>query len=276
MANSNTPHIVALQMCSSTSPSQNLVWLNEQLTNLPATRPLLVCLPESFLVFSKDSCASYEVGKQSDEYQRKLSVLCQQFDIWLAAGTLPIAQANGKYLAASLLFNNQGVVIAKYNKIHLFDVDVADKTRSYRESDATQAGSEVVVVDSPFGKIGLSVCYDLRFSGLYTAMQRLGAEIILVPSAFTTVTGKAHWHVLLKARAIETQSYVVAAAQAGQHENGRETYGHTIMISPWGETLVELPSGTGFICHDVDLNQLNKIRRDMPILSQQRFREHLL
>lgn len=276
MADLNLPHIVALQMCSSTSPSQNIAWLNEQLTNLPQTRPLLVCLPESFLVFSKDSHASYEVGKQSDSYQQQLSALCQQFDIWLAAGTLPIAQTNGKYLAASLLFNNQGAVVAKYNKIHLFDVDVADNTHSYRESDATQAGSEVTVVDSPFGKIGLSVCYDLRFSSLYTAMQRLGAEIILVPSAFTTVTGKAHWHVLLKARAIETQSYVVAAAQVGQHENGRETYGHSIIISPWGETLAELSEGTGFINHHLDLNRLNEIRRDMPILSQQRFREHLL
>lgn len=276
MANTFSPNVVALQMCSSTNPLQNLIWLGEQLINLPAVRPLLVCLPESFLVFSKDSHASYLVGQKSTDYQQQLSALCRKFDIWLAAGTLPISKENGKYLAASLLFNSCGKVVAQYNKIHLFDVNVADKTQSYHESAATEAGNEVVVVDSPFGKIGLSVCYDLRFSGLYTAMQHLGAELILVPSAFTIVTGAAHWHVLLKARAIETQSYVIAAAQVGQHENGRETFGHSIIISPWGETLAELPTGTGFISHDLDLNRLNKIRRDMPILSQQRFREHLL
>ncbi|WP_105174951.1 carbon-nitrogen hydrolase family protein [Pseudoalteromonas sp. T1lg122] len=270
------PQVVAVQMCSSMNAEQNLAFLAQTLSTLPSTRPLLVCLPESFLIFSKQSQASYQLGLQSEAYKAKLADLCKQHDIWLAAGTLPVSQQNGKYLAASFLFNNQGDVVAQYNKIHLFDVDVADTTRSYRESDATEAGKDIVVVDSPFGKIGLAVCYDLRFSGLFTAMQRQGAEIILVPSAFTTVTGAAHWHILLAARAIETQCYVVAAAQWGEHENGRHTYGHSIIISPWGETLSELASGTGFISHGLDLNRLNTIRQDMPVQSQQRFREHLL
>ncbi len=270
------PQVVAVQMCSGMNAEQNMAFLADTLAQLPTTRPLLVCLPESFLIFSKHTQASYQLGLHIEQYTAALAALCKQHNIWLAAGTVPVSQPNGKYLAASFLFNNQGEVVAQYNKIHLFDVDVADGTRNYRESDATEAGKDIVVVDSPFGKIGLAVCYDLRFSGLFTAMQRQGAELILVPSAFTTVTGAAHWHTLLAARAIETQCYVVAAAQWGEHENGRQTYGHSIIISPWGNTLSELASGTGFISHELDLNRLNTIRQDMPVQSQQRFREHLL
>ncbi|BDF95502.1 carbon-nitrogen hydrolase family protein [Pseudoalteromonas sp. KAN5] len=268
--------IVALQMCSGLSADANIEQFTQQLQQLPATRPLLVCLPESFLVFSKSGQQTLAIAKQIDMYLQQLSNLCRQYDIWLAAGTIPIATEHDKYFAASLLFNNQGDVVAQYNKMHLFDVDVADGTGAYRESNYTQAGNDIVVVDSPFGKIGLTVCYDLRFSGLFSALQRAGAEIILVPSAFTTVTGAAHWQPLLTARAIETQSYVIAAAQAGLHENGRATYGHSIIISPWGDVLSELANGTGFIGCQPDLNRLHAIRRDMPVQSHQRFREHLL
>ncbi|KTF14110.1 carbon-nitrogen hydrolase family protein [Pseudoalteromonas sp. H105] len=269
-------HIIALQMCSGINAQQNLAQLAQQLSCLPSARPLLVCLPESFLIFSTCGADTLALAEQSDSYQAQLGKLCRQYDIWLAAGTLPIAADNAKYYAASLLFDSQGKVIAQYNKIHLFDVDVADGTGVYRESNFTQAGNDLVVVDSPFGKIGLTVCYDLRFSGLFSALQRQGAEIILVPSAFTTVTGKAHWQPLLTARAIETQSYVIAAAQAGQHENGRATYGHSLIISPWGDILSELKNGTGYISCQPDLSRLHAIRRDMPVQSHQRFREHLL
>ncbi|CAM3892464.1 MULTISPECIES: carbon-nitrogen hydrolase family protein [Pseudoalteromonas] len=268
--------IVALQMCSGLSADANIEQFTQQLQQLPVTRPLLVCLPESFLVFSKSGQQTLVIAKQIDVYLQQLSNLCRQYDIWLAAGTIPIATEHDKYFAASLLFNNQGDVVAQYNKMHLFDVDVADGTGAYRESHFTQAGNDIVVVDSPFGKIGLTVCYDLRFSGLFSALQRAGAEIILVPSAFTAVTGAAHWQPLLTARAIETQSYVIAAAQAGLHENGRTTYGHSIIISPWGDVLSELANGTGFIGCQPDLNRLHAIRRDMPVQSHQRFREHLL
>lgn len=268
--------IVALQMCSGLCADGNMNQLRQQLTTLPAIRPLLVCLPESFLVFANSGHETLVVAKQSDVYQQQLGELCRQHDIWLAAGTVPIATEHDKYFAASLLFNEQGEVLAQYNKMHLFDVDVADGTGAYRESNFTEAGSDIVVVDSPFGKIGLTVCYDLRFSGLFSALQRAGAEVILVPSAFTTITGAAHWQPLLTARAIETQSYVIAAAQVGQHENGRATYGHSIIISPWGDVLSELANGIGFIGCQPDLNRLHAIRRDMPVQSHQRFREHLL
>ncbi|MDN3475601.1 MULTISPECIES: carbon-nitrogen hydrolase family protein [Pseudoalteromonas] len=272
----STPTIVALQMCSGLSPDDNIASLKRALKTLPAKRPLLVCLPEAFLVFSKTGNDTLRVAKQVERYKLQLSELCQHHNIWLNAGTMPEPFNEHKYYAASHLYNNQGELVATYNKIHLFDVTVDDKTGSYRESDFTQAGSDVVVVDSPFGKIGLTVCYDLRFSGLFNELVRQGADIILVPSAFTVPTGQAHWQPLLAARAIETQCYVVAAAQYGTHENGRQTYGHSIIISPWGNTLSELPTGTGFISCNADLDQLQKIRRDMPVQSHQRFREHLL
>ncbi|KDC52220.1 carbon-nitrogen hydrolase family protein [Pseudoalteromonas fuliginea] len=272
----STPTIVALQMCSGLSPDNNIASLKRALKTLPATRPLLVCLPEAFLVFSKSGNDTLRVAKQVERYKLQLSELCQHHNIWLNAGTMPEPFNERKYYAASHLYNNQGELVATYNKIHLFDVNVDDQTGSYRESDFTQAGSDVVVVDSPFGKIGLTVCYDLRFSGLFNELVRQGADIILVPSAFTVVTGQAHWQPLLAARAIETQCYVVAAAQYGTHENGRQTYGHSIIISPWGNILSELPTGTGFISCNADLDQLQKIRRDMPVQSHQRFREHLL
>ncbi|MBQ4799482.1 carbon-nitrogen hydrolase family protein [Pseudoalteromonas sp. MMG006] len=271
-----TPTIVALQMCSVQNPDDNIASLKQALKTLPATRPLLVCLPEAFLVFSKSANDTLLVDKQVEQYKLQLSELCQHHNIWINAGTMPEPFNEHKYYAASHLYNNQGELVATYNKIHLFDVNVDDKTGRYRESDSTQAGNDVVVVDSPFGKIGLTVCYDLRFSGLFNELARQGAEIILVPSAFTVPTGQAHWQPLLTARAIETQCYVIAAAQYGTHENGRQTYGHSIIISPWGEQLSVLPSGVGFISGHVDLNQLNKIRRDMPVQSHQRFREHLL
>lgn len=272
----STPTIVALQMCSGLNPDDNIASLKRALKTLPATRPLLVCLPEAFLVFSKSGNDTLAIAKQVERYKLQLSELCQHHNIWLNAGTMPEPFNEHKYYAASHLYNNQGELVATYNKIHLFDVNVDDQTGSYRESDFTQAGSDVVVVDSPFGKIGLTVCYDLRFSGLFNELVCQGADIILVPSAFTVVTGQAHWQPLLAARAIETQCYVVAAAQYGTHENGRQTYGHSIIISPWGNILSELPTGTGFISCNADLDQLQKIRRDMPVQSHQRFREHLL
>lgn len=271
-----TPTIVAVQMCSTLNADENMASLKCVLKTLPATRPLLVCLPEAFLVFSKSGHDTLVVAKKVEQYKLQLSKLCKLHNIWLNAGTMPEPFNENKYYAASHLFNNQGELVATYNKIHLFDVNIDDKTGNYRESDFTQAGSDVVVVESPFGKIGLTVCYDLRFSGLFNELVRQGADIILVPSAFTVPTGQAHWQPLLAARAIETQCYVVAAAQYGIHENGRQTYGHSIIVSPWGNILSELPTGTGFISCNADLDQLQKIRRDMPVQSHQRFREHLL
>ncbi|MDP5212777.1 carbon-nitrogen hydrolase family protein [Pseudoalteromonas tunicata] len=265
--------IVCLQMCSGPDVVQNLQNLKKACEDLPATRPLLLCLPESFVCFAGAPDANLKLAhsEQIDAVLDELAALSIKYDIWLAAGTLPLKANDNKHYAASLLFNAQGEIVAQYNKMHLFDVLVADQTGSYQESTYTQAGEQVCVVDSPFGKLGLSVCYDIRFAALYSKMRQLGAEIILVPSAFTQVTGAAHWHALLKARAIEQQCYVVAAAQVGDHGNNRHTYGHSLIVSPWGEVLAEQKTQCGLISYQADLALVAQIRAKMPIISHTKF-----
>ena len=161
--------------------------------------------------------------------------------------------------------------MARYNKIHLFDVDVSDNKKQYRESNTTIAGKDIVVVDSPFGKLGLSVCYDIRFAGLFGRLRALGAELILVPAAFTVPTGKTHWRPLLQARAIENQVYIIASATTGEHDRGRQTYGHSAIVDPWGEVVAELGQQSGHLLYLPDRAKLADIRQSMPVSSHNQF-----
>ncbi|KZN37304.1 hypothetical protein N474_07050 [Pseudoalteromonas luteoviolacea CPMOR-2] len=269
-------NIVVVPMCSKRQPEENFEYLTMQLDRLSISEPTLICLPEAWLAFCRDGQESHEVSKQAKHWVSELSSLCQAKQVWIAAGTMPIDSGTGRYFAASCLFNAQGELVTTYNKIHLFDADVADSSKHYRESEFTQAGSEIQVVDSPFGRLGLSVCYDVRFPGLYQMQRELGADIILVPSAFTTVTGRAHWLPLLQARAIENQCFVIAAAQVGKHENGRETYGHSVIISPWGEVLENSELSLQPIQRRIDLNEIDKIRAAMPVSMHNRFKSNYL
>ncbi|MCF2857500.1 carbon-nitrogen hydrolase family protein [Pseudoalteromonas sp. SMS1] len=269
-------NVVVIPMCSTRLPEENLEYLTAKLETLSLSESTLVCLPEAWLAFCKDGQESLEVSKTASLWQAKLSLLCQTQKIWLAAGTMPIYAGDGRYHAASCLFNTAGELVTTYNKIHLFDADVADSAKRYRESEFTQSGNEIQVVDSPFGRLGLSVCYDVRFPGLYQQQRDQGADILLVPSAFTTVTGRAHWLPLLQARAIETQCFVIAAAQVGKHENGRETYGHSVIISPWGDVLANSKLSLQPIQQHIDLNEIDKIRAAMPVLTHNRFKSNYL
>jgi len=161
--------------------------------------------------------------------------------------------------------------VARYDKLHLFDADVADSRGRYRESDDYAAGSQVVVADTPLGRLGMSVCYDLRFAELYTALRAAGAELISVPSAFTAVTGEAHWTALIRARAIETQCYVLAAAQGGEHPGGRITHGHSSIVDPWGRLLCQQPSGEAALLAERDAIEQAAIRQRMPVQRHRRF-----
>ncbi|CAM4434847.1 MULTISPECIES: carbon-nitrogen hydrolase family protein [Pseudoalteromonas] len=268
--------VIALPMCSAKAPQANIEYLKNQLAKLVIEEPTLVCLPETWLAFCDNAQQTWEYAQYNEALLGELSALCQQHNIWLAAGTIAIPSQNDKYLAASYLFNASGEIVAHYNKIHLFDADVSDKTKQYRESERTERGQDVVVVDSPFGRIGLSVCYDLRFPGLFQMMRAKGAELFLVPSAFTCATGKAHWQPLLQARAIENQCYVVAAAQVGCHENGRETYGHSLIVSPWGEVLIDSDESLEPISQQLDSAFLDSIRQKMPIVDHNRFKSEFL
>ncbi len=222
----------------------------------------LVLLPEMFISLN----ARYYAEISSDKkYLELLSGWAKKYKTWLVAGAVPQPSADGRLYSASLVFNEYGDLVAQYNKVHLFDAHVGDKQGRYQESKLFAPGSEAVVVDTPVGRLGLTICFDVRFPQLFQKLRTLGAEIITVPAAFTYLTGKAHWQVLLKARAIETQCYLLAANQCGWHDDKRQTWGHSQIINPWGEVLAELQDQPGIISSHIDLALLTEIRQKMPL-----------
>ncbi|RUO71936.1 carbon-nitrogen hydrolase family protein [Idiomarina ramblicola] len=259
-------------MSSRPDPQDNLATVAQLLEQLPAARPQLVVLPEAFCCFGAGDRAQLDMAEtyQDGKVQRQLASLAKTHGIYLVGGTLPI-KAGERFSAASLLFGPDGTIVNRYDKIHLFDVDVADNTKNYRESKWTQPGAKVVTAATDLGVVGMSVCYDLRFPELFRALRQAGSDIIVLPSGFTQVTGKAHWHALVRARAIEQQIFIVAPNQFGQHDNGRETYGHSIIVSPWGEILAEQEQGEGIISVSVDLADIESIRKQMPVAQQNQF-----
>ena len=197
------------------------------------------------------------------------AALARELGLWLNVGSLALKGEGEKLLNRSLLFSPAGAIAARYDKIHLFDVDLPTG-ESLRESHAYAGGSEAVAVPVPWARLGLTICYDLRFPALYNSLAKSGAEFFTVPSAFTVPTGDAHWHVLLRARAIETGSFVLAAAQGGRHESGRETYGHSLAVSPWGEVLAEGATEPEVLMLDIDPAQVGQARRRIPALRHTR------
>jgi nitrilase len=183
-----------------------------------------------------------------------------------------VAESHDKVRASCLLYDAAGEQVARYDKIHLFDVELPDPQDRYTESQTIEAGDAVVVADSPFGRIGLAVCYDLRFPELMRAMLDQGMQVLTVPSAFTAITGKAHWEYLVRARAIENLCFVLAAAQGGYHINGRETHGDSMIVDPWGTVLDRLPRGSGLICANLDLERVSATRRHFPCIEHRRLK----
>jgi Predicted amidohydrolase len=259
--------LVALQMNAQTDWLQNRAQIQALLQRLPVERPCLVLLPENFACMG--GITDYQALSEplgSGPVQRQLSEWAKEFGIWLVAGSLPtwVSQQNRSH-TTSLVFNPQGELTGFYHKLHLFDVDVADARGRYRESDTFVAGDDITVVPSPFGGLGLSICYDVRFPELYHLLRQHGADVLLVPAAFTKVTGQAHWLPLLQARAIENQCYVIAANQCGTHAGNRETWGHSVIIDPWGEILAQQGSQPGLIVATFDPQKTEHIRKTMPV-----------
>ncbi|EWH11609.1 amidohydrolase [Catenovulum agarivorans DS-2] len=266
--------VVTIQIHSSPKVEDNLTWLAQQLSKIERAENTLVVLPECFACFGGSETAQQLVAEDygNGPIQDFIAHQAKKYDLWIVAGSMPIkCPSTALISAASLLFSPDGQCHARYNKIHLFDVEIADNTAVYRESGTTIAGTEPVVAHTPFANIGMSVCYDVRFPELYRHMQAKGADIIVIPSAFTHVTGEAHWDVLMRARAIENQCFVVAANQTGIHQNGRETYGHSLVVDPWGSIVHQHAEQSGIRQSDIDLNQLNQIRRKMPNLQHRKF-----
>ncbi len=261
--------LAAIQMNTLGTVAHNLAQIDRLLAQAAAQGATLAVLPEMCLSLNPDDYSALAASAATTE---ALAELAQKYRLWLLAGAVPQPSPDGdaRVRSASLLFNAQGEQVARYDKRHLFDVDVADKQGRYRESERFSPGSELVVVDTPLGRLGLSICFDLRFPEHFLALRSLGAEIISVPAAFTYRTGQAHWHSLLRARAIETQCYLVAANQCGWHDEKRQTWGHSLLLDPWGEVLGELEHQEGVRVAEVKRTLLTQVREAMPLWNRVR------
>jgi len=266
MRGNKTFPVAAIQMVSSISVDANLRRAQELVAEAAQQGACLVALPEYFCFMGRrdpDKLAIQETAG-TGPIQDFLAHTARQHGIWLLGGTLPLqSEESGRIYNAALVFDPAGRQVARYDKIHLFGFRKGDE--SYDEAVSIKPGTPIAkTFDAPFGKVGLSVCYDLRFPELYRAMGEVA--LIVVPSAFTYTTGSAHWEILLRARAVENQCYVLAPAQGGKHENGRRTWGHSMLIDPWGEVISCLPEGEGVVSGDISLARIDEIRLSLPAL----------
>lgn len=265
--------MAAIQMVSSDDVAENLSVAGALIQQAADAGCQLIALPENFALMGHKQSDVLGIAEQSGDgpIQAWLMETARRTGVWLLGGTIPLSspQADRVY-SASLLFDDQGQMVARYNKIHLYDVDLPGSGESYRESKTFLAGDSLVIADTPVGRLGLSICYDLRFPELYRALQAQGAEILAVPSAFTATTGAAHWHTLLRARAIENLCAILAPNQGGAHVNGRATYGHSLIYDPWGRLLAEADTGEAVVQAKLDLYALHETRQRFPVLDHQR------
>jgi nitrilase len=265
--------VSAIQMTSGRNVAGNLEDAGKLIAAAASEGAKLIVLPENFSFLGAEDAERLAAAEsaESGPAQNFLRDQARQHGVWIVGGTIPIAQSDGRARSRSLLIDPEGVTQAQYDKIHLFDVNVPGKeAESYRESATTQCGTEVVTAPTPFGRIGMSVCYDLRFPAQFHRMSVLGAELFVVPAAFTVPTGRVHWQTLLQARAIESLAYVVAAGQVGEHAGGRLTFGHSMIVGPWGETIACRESGPGVVSADLDMIGLKEIRQSFPVLEHRR------
>lgn len=258
--------IAAIQMNSTPDRSHNMAEARRLFQEAMDYGPNLIAFPENFTLFADENDL---LVNQAESLRSPTIETLQEWaaenDVWLLAGSLPLRTKSKKITNTSVLFTPEGDIHSKYDKIHLFDVDV-EGDRSYRESNSVEPGKKIVVADTAWGKLGLSICYDIRFPELFRQQSAQGASVLFIPSAFTAVTGKAHWDVLTRARAIENQCYVIAPAQTGSPYPGRETWGHTRIVDPWGKIIAERPSGPGVVWADLNFEELERIRRELPAL----------
>jgi predicted amidohydrolase len=263
--------VACVQLRSTDDVEKNIVTASDLIRKAAKGGAHFVATPENTTLMAADGGAKLEktVSEQDDKAVPAFSALAEELGIWLLVGSLAIKVSGTKTANRSYLFDPKGRVETRYDKIHLFDVNLPSG-ETYRESNTVAPGAEAVVANLPWARLGLSVCYDLRFPHLYRALAKAGAEILTVPSAFTETTGKAHWHVLLKARAIENGCFVMAPAQGGTHANGRKTYGHSLIVGPWGDVLAEGGIDPGVIAAELDLEQVAAARQRLPSLHHDR------
>jgi deaminated glutathione amidase len=261
--------VAALQMTSGPDVTVNLAHARALLGAAAERGAKLAALPENFSFMGLKDADKRAVAERdgSGPVQEFLAESARQLKLWIVAGTVPLTSgADGRVAAACLVYAADGRRVARYDKIHLFDVDIPGRSESYRESAHVTPGSGPTVLDTPVGRLGLSVCYDVRFPELYRQLSALGAQLLAVPSAFTGPTGRAHWETLLRARAIENLCYVIAPAQSGFHPSGRETYGDSMIVDYWGRILARVPRGRGCAIAEIDLARQGGVRESFPAL----------
>ena len=265
--------VAAVQMASGPNVMANLTEASKLIDKAVREGAAMVVLPENFALMGMTEQDKLKVKEKPGQgpIQDFLAKEAAKHAIWIVGGTLPLESADpGRSRATCLIYNDKGKQVARYDKIHLFDVTLEESGETYHESETIEPGDNLTVVETPFGRLGVAICYDLRFPELFRSMVDQGVDIVAVPSAFTAITGKAHWEALLRARAIENLIYVVAAAQGGYHVNGRETYGHSMIVDPWGAVLDCLPRGSGVVVSAIDRQKVRNTRRNFPVLEHRR------
>jgi len=264
--------IAVLQMTSGIDPAGNARAIVGRLEAAARDGAAMLFTPEMSGLIDRDRkrAAASIVAEQDDRVLAAVREAAARTGVWTVLGSLAVAREDGRWANRSFVIDASGGIAARYDKIHMFDVDLASG-ESWRESNAYAAGDTVVTVPTPAGRLGLAVCYDVRFPALFEALGRAGCDLISIPAAFTVPTGKAHWHLLQRARAVEASAYVVSAAQVGRHEDGRSTYGHSLVVDPWGEVLLDLGGdGAGLGFAEIDPARIAEVRAQLPSLANRR------
>lgn len=269
------PRVAAVQMATGPNVNANLLEAERLIHEAADNGAGLVVLPENFAFMGKRDQDLLNLREQDGDgpLQEFLAETAARHGVWLVGGTIPLCASDPNHVrAACLVLDEQGQRRARYDKMHLFDVSLPGAGERYEESSTIEPGDQTLVLETPFGRLGVAVCYDLRFPEIFREMLDHDMEILALPASFTAITGKAHWETLVRARAIENLVYVIAAGQGGYHINGRETHGHSMIVDPWGAVLAQLPSGTGCICCPLDEDFQADLRRNFPAIEHRRLK----
>ena len=263
--------VSCVQLNSTSDIFQNIKTVSTLVRKVATDGAKFITTPENScrMIFPMEEKLKVAETEENNPAIPAFSALAKELNIWLLIGSLGIKISTSKLANRSYLFAPDGSIAAKYDKIHLFDVDL-ENGESYKESNFVEAGNKTVIANTPLGILGMSICYDLRFAYIYRKMAQAGAQILTIPAAFTVPTGEAHWETLLRARAIETGSYVLAPAQVGTHAGGRQTWGHSLIIDPWGKVLADAGQDEGYITAEIDLDYVTKARTAIPALQHDR------
>lgn len=267
-----TVAIGVLQMTAGIDPDVNAGTIVAAIEQAAAAGAAMVFTPEMSGLLDRDAtrAAAKIVVEDDDPVLGRVRAAAAKAGLWVNIGSLALrGGADGRFVNRSLVIDPSGDIVARYDKVHLFDVDLGNG-ETWRESARYAAGDSAVTVATPLGRLGLSICYDLRFPALYQMLSAAGARVLVVPAAFTVPTGRAHWHVLLRARAVENAAFVVAAAQVGDHVDGRTTYGHSLVIDPWGQVILDMGDEAGLSIAVLELGQVDEVRKRIPVLAHRR------